>query len=175
MILLFFNEYVAILLGIIIYGILTYFKEKEPEKKKLVITARVKRLFVTIAVLYVITVGIGVFFSMGEESTLVPLFILTIASTVLAYIYTLAANVINWPMEGQINQYYYNDAEKIISSMPHLEVVGITGSYGKTSTKHIVEKVLASEFNVLMIPERYNKKMGDTKYFYRGNGCETRK
>lgn len=163
LILLFFNEYVAILLGIIIYGILTYFKEKEPEKKKLVITARVKRLFVTIAVFYVITVGIGVFFSMGEESTLVPLFILTIASTVLAYIYTLAANVINWPMEGQINQYYYNDAEKIISSMPHLEVVGITGSYGKTSTKHIVEKVLASEFNVLMTPESYNTKMGVTK------------
>ncbi|WP_054636502.1 Mur ligase family protein [Thalassobacillus sp. C254] len=86
-----------------------------------------------------------------------------IVSNILAYFVMIAANTINWPIESQVNQYYFNDAEKIIKSMPNLEVVGITGSYGKTSTKHMLETVLSSQFNVLMTPESYNTKMGVTK------------
>ncbi|MFB4165590.1 UDP-N-acetylmuramoyl-tripeptide--D-alanyl-D-alanine ligase [Alteribacillus sp. JSM 102045] len=160
---LFGSEFWALLTGTIIFGVITYTMKEEQEKKKLVITARVKRLFVTIAILYVITAGIGLLLGTGEESSLIWFMIFAIGASIVAYFYTMAANIINWPIENQINQYYFHDAEKIIKSMPNLEVIGITGSYGKTSTKHIVETVLSSQFNVLKTPESYNTKMGVTR------------
>ncbi|MDQ0300324.1 UDP-N-acetylmuramoyl-tripeptide--D-alanyl-D-alanine ligase [Salibacterium salarium] len=161
--LLFNSDFFALLFGIAIFGLSAYFMEEEQEKKKLVFTARIKRLLVTTSVLFVLTAVIGLWTGVGEERTFVWFFILTIASTILVYFYTLAANVINWPIEMQINQYYFHDAEKVIKQMPNLEVIGVTGSYGKTSTKHILETVLSSQFNVLMTPESYNTKMGVTK------------
>ncbi|WP_158738460.1 UDP-N-acetylmuramoyl-tripeptide--D-alanyl-D-alanine ligase [Alteribacillus sp. YIM 98480] len=153
----------ALLLGAVIFGAMAYTLKEEQEKKKLVITPRVKRLFITTAILYVITAGVGLLLGAGEDRSLFWFVLLTIAATILTYFYTMAANVLNWPIENQINQYYFHDAEKIIKSMPNLEVIGITGSYGKTSTKHILETVLSSQFNVLMTPESYNTKMGVTR------------
>ncbi|SDI30821.1 UDP-N-acetylmuramoyl-tripeptide--D-alanyl-D-alanine ligase [Alteribacillus persepolensis] len=160
---IFGSAFWALLLGVLLFGIQAYTMTEEQEKKKLVITARVKRLFVTITVLYVVITGVGLLLGTGEEATLLWVVLFTIVSTILSYLITMAANFINWPIENQINQYYFHDAEKVIKSMPNLEVVGITGSYGKTSTKHILETVLSSEFNVLMTPESYNTKMGVTR------------
>ena len=44
--------------------------------------------------------------------------------------------------------------------MPDLKVVGITGSYGKTSTKHYLNRILSEKYNVLMTPGSYNTLMG---------------
>ena len=41
--------------------------------------------------------------------------------------------------------------------------IGITGSYGKTSTKNIMTGVLGEQFNVLMTPASYNTPMGVTR------------
>ncbi|WP_246031911.1 Mur ligase family protein [Salibacterium salarium] len=161
--LLFQSEFFALLFGIVIFGLSAYFMEEEKEKKKLVFTPRVKRLLVTTGILFVLTAVIGLWVGIGEARTIGWFLILTIISTILVYFYTMVANVINWPLEMQINQYYFHDAEKIIKQMPSLEVIGVTGSYGKTSTKHILETVLSSQFNVLMTPESYNTKMGVTK------------
>ncbi|MFZ4453806.1 UDP-N-acetylmuramoyl-tripeptide--D-alanyl-D-alanine ligase [Salibacterium aidingense] len=161
--LLFGSERLALVLGIIIFGLIAYFMEEQQEKKKLVFTARVKRLVGTTGVLFAVTACIGILIGTGEENSIGWFVLLTVASSILVCFYTLAANVINWPIETQISQYYYHDAEKVIKQMPNLEVIGITGSYGKTSTKHILETVLSSQFNVLMTPESYNTKMGVTK------------
>ncbi|SFE84061.1 Mur ligase family protein [Alteribacillus iranensis] len=160
---LFGSELFALLLGIVLFGAFGYWTPEEKEKKKLVVTSRVKRLFITTGILFVLTAIIGLLVGTGEESSLAWFLILTIGASILSYLFTVVGNVINWPIERQINQYYFHDAEKIIKSMPNLEVIGITGSYGKTSTKHIVETVLSSQFNVLMTPESYNTKMGVTK------------
>lgn len=44
--------------------------------------------------------------------------------------------------------------------MPELQVIGITGSYGKTSSKYILSTILEQKYNVLMTPESYNTTMG---------------
>ncbi|MFD2706314.1 Mur ligase family protein [Salibacterium lacus] len=161
--LIFGNETAALTVGTLIFALLAYFTAEEQEKKKLVFTSRVKRLLVTTGVLFAVTALLGIIFGTGLESSIGWFLLLMAGSSVLTYFYTLAANVINWPVEKQISQYYYHDAEKIIKQMNNLEVIGVTGSYGKTSTKHILETVLSSEFNVLMTPESYNTKMGVTK------------
>ena len=41
-----------------------------------------------------------------------------------------------------------------------LKTIGITGSYGKTSTKNILNTVLSSNYEVLATPKSYNTPMG---------------
>jgi UDP-N-acetylmuramoyl-tripeptide--D-alanyl-D-alanine ligase len=72
----------------------------------------------------------------------------------------LAANTINRPIENRIAGWYIEDARKILNSMNNLTVIGITGSYGKTSTKNFLASLLAARYNVLMTPESYNTTMG---------------
>ena len=44
--------------------------------------------------------------------------------------------------------------------MPDLKVIGITGSFGKTSTKHYLQTILSEKFDVLITPGSYNTPMG---------------
>ena len=124
-------------------------------KKPLVVTARVKRLFGTQAVLLIL-VGIGVYCTHMVRIG-VSLFFLWVIITPLV---TLLANTINLPLEKAIGNWYLNDARRILKSMPNLITIGITGSYGKTSTKNFLYALLSAKYNVLMTPENYNTTMG---------------
>ncbi len=44
--------------------------------------------------------------------------------------------------------------------MPDLRVIGVTGSYGKTSTKHYLNRILSEHFDVMMTPGSFNTTMG---------------
>jgi UDP-N-acetylmuramoyl-tripeptide--D-alanyl-D-alanine ligase len=77
--------------------------------------------------------------------------------------FVLLSNTVNTPVEKAINRWYINDAKGILKSMNRLVVIGITGSYGKTSTKYFLHKILSSKYNVLMTPESYNTPMGVVK------------
>ena len=74
--------------------------------------------------------------------------------------WTILANLINKPMESAITRWYYNDAKRILRSMPHLTIIGVTGSFGKTSTKHFLHRVLSERYNVLMTPGNFNTTLG---------------
>lgn len=41
-----------------------------------------------------------------------------------------------------------------------MKVIGITGSYGKTSTKHFLERILSERFDVVITPGSFNTTMG---------------
>ena len=75
----------------------------------------------------------------------------------------LISNMIMVPIENKINQGFYNSAQGKIKAREDLTVVGITGSFGKTSTKFIVGTILGERFNVLNTPESYNTPMGLSK------------
>lgn len=47
--------------------------------------------------------------------------------------------------------------------MPDLTVIGVTGSYGKTSVKYYLDTLLKEHFEVLITPESYNTPMGVVK------------
>lgn len=72
----------------------------------------------------------------------------------------MAANIIMQPVEKRINRKYYDEAKQILSQMQDLTVIGITGSYGKTSTKHYLYRILCERYNVLMTPGSFNTPMG---------------
>lgn len=51
-------------------------------------------------------------------------------------------------------------AQRKISSMKNLTVIGITGSYGKTSVKEILFHILNSKYQTLKTPESFNTILG---------------
>lgn len=123
-------------------------------KKPLVYTARVRRMLVTAAVLLVILAGAAMW--LGEPFN----YLLVCLGFVLSPFLVLLVNVLNQPLEKAYVRYYINDARKMLKSMPALTVVGITGSYGKTSVKYYLNTLLRARFNVLMTPESYNTTLG---------------
>ncbi|MDE5830414.1 MAG: UDP-N-acetylmuramoyl-tripeptide--D-alanyl-D-alanine ligase, partial [Clostridia bacterium] len=78
-------------------------------------------------------------------------------------LYIIAINYINKPINNLINKYYINDAKKILKGMPNLKIIAVTGSYGKTSTKNYLAKILSSKYNVLYTPGNFNTLLGITK------------
>lgn len=132
--------------------------KKTNTKKKLVYTARVKRLILTDSILVILLLVLtGVFLGVSR-----------IAGTfaVLTTLQIIALVIVNWinrPVEGMINQHYINDAKKKLRSVPDLTVIGVTGSYGKTSVKYYLDTLLKEHFEVLITPESYNTPMGVVK------------
>lgn len=124
------------------------------QKKKLVYTSRVKRLLSVTALLLL-------FLAYLASRALWPSGLIILYTTgTLAACLPLLANILVWPLEKAINYWYYRDAEKILAGQGRLKVIGITGSYGKTSTKNFLQRILAEHFNVLATPESYNTTMG---------------
>lgn len=160
--LLFHATILSVILLFVYFIVLFLTRGKEIEKKKLVVTARVKRLITTVTILYLIIAALDYFVVYQQVNFFVFALVLIVFSF-FNYYMLLLSNTINLPIEKGINQHYFNDAESIIKSMPDLDVIGITGSFGKTSVKHILNTVLASQFNVLMTPESYNTKLGVTR------------
>lgn len=69
------------------------------------------------------------------------------------------------PLENKINSKYFLLAQKKIKELKDkgLIVIGITGSYGKTSTKFYIKSVLEKKINTLCSKQSYNTPMGLSK------------
>lgn len=142
------------ILGVLILGWFAYVSRPKSAKKPFVVTARVKRLMVTCLALYSIGV-IGLYFALPTLSALwAALFVWLVFSVVKI------ANVINIPVEKAVAKYYINDAKKILANSTDLTVIGITGSFGKTSTKYFLASILSQDFQTLMTPASYNTTLG---------------
>ncbi len=63
-----------------------------------------------------------------------------------------------------IKKYYFYLARKKISKYKDLIVIGITGSYGKTTVKEFVSQILSIKMNVVKTPENINSDIGISKF-----------
>ncbi len=129
--------------------------------KPLVFTDRVKRIYLTAALLFLILIALYILM----PATIIGRFATTVF-LVLCYVpplLTFALWGITLPIEKRISKYYVDDAKKILASRPDLKIIGITGSYGKTTTKFILTRILSEKFNVVCTPHSYNTPMGVVK------------
>ena len=135
-------------------------------KKPLVYTPRVKRIYWVASILVTATVVLEIIFlgvkpdAAGYYSGVQIEVGTLLLWGLLSWIPVCLAVIILTPVEKAINKRYYDDAARILKSMPDLKVIGITGSYGKTSTKHFLHRILSEEYDVLMTPGSYNTTMG---------------
>ena len=137
----------SIILTISIYTNLPKRKAKIPLKY----TSRVIRMFITEAILITLIFIIN--------NSYITIGILNIVSFCIC----ILSNILNYPIEFGIRKYYINDAKKILKKMPNLIVIGVTGSYGKTSVKNFLVKTLDTKYEVLATPKNYNTTMGVVK------------
>ena len=82
---------------------------------------------------------------------------------IIASLICVIASAINLPIEKAIQKKYINEAKKILKGMPNLIVIGVTGSFGKTSVKNFLAKALSAKYEVLVTPKNYNTTMGVVK------------
>lgn len=135
-------------------------RPKQKAKKPLVYTARVKRMLATHAVLYLMFLAVVWFLPLRAMRAVLPTFA-ALYCWPLPHI-VIFVNWLNQPIQKAINRKFIREAENKIKDMPNLKVVGITGSYGKTSVKFFLTELLSGKYNVLCTPRNFNTDLGVT-------------
>jgi len=139
---------------------------KYESKKPLVMTDRAKRLFIVTLTLAVVDFILVVLLTkwIAGEIYYIPIsaFILSLSIYYGTYYIIGGVWLLN-PIEKSINNRFYIQAQDKIKRLEDLIVVGITGSYGKTSTKFITSEILEQKFKTFKTPGSYNTPMGVSK------------
>src|SRR5699024_8634770 len=140
-------------------------KDTQPIKSPLVFTDRAKRLYMTnlaLSGIIILLTSIPYLILNQYGYILIPIIVVFVVyrqqADIMAY-----SNIIIRPVEERINMGFYLEAQEKVKSREDLKVVGITGSFGKTSTKFILGTILEEKYNVLNTPESYNTTMGLSK------------
>lgn len=147
--------FIAIILAV---KVVRCIKIQKQSIKPLVFTARIKRLYLASAIILAVLILFFCLFpyDLGGEICLVTCFMLSFITPVLA----LLSWVVTLPVEKAFSRWYINDAKRILAEKKDLKVIGITGSYGKTTTKFILTRILSEKYNVVCTPQSFNTPMG---------------
>ena len=135
-------------------------RKKEQVKKPLVITARVKRLMVTETILYLIPI-VSIFFT--KDNIAVNgffIFVYALCTYFNTFVIFLANFINKYTLEKYVYYHFKHMAMKKLHSMTNLKVIGITGSYGKTSSKNILADILNIKYVTLPTPKNLNTPYG---------------
>lgn len=157
-----FNEsiFYAIITLLISLIYLPFLFKKKGRKVKFVYTFRIRRFIAGSLVValnfYLITRGI-VTGRIDQELTIILL-----SSTVinfLIYDIIVIAYYVMQPIEIMIGKSFIKKAQKKLATIQP-DVIGITGSYGKTSTKMILANILNQQLFVCFTPKSFNTPFG---------------
>ena len=134
---------------------------RRPAVKPLVFTDRAQRLLVA-ALLPLLLLALVAISLVGAGLTLAGLIVLLVAAFALLALapWTLqGANLALRPVQNAINRHYERQARHLLADWAPL-TVGITGSYGKTTTKFCIGAVLETDRPTLVTPDSYNSFLG---------------
>ena len=148
------SHYVTMLLIAVVAG-LSWVMLRKKHKKPLVFTPRVWRHYLTEMVLVMAAAALVAVCDSVYMAAAVALLTATFSPLL-----TIAVNVMLHPVERHIANGFVRDAKRRLGQMNGLTVIGITGSFGKTSTKHYLHRILSEHFSVLMTPGSFNTPMG---------------
>ncbi len=149
---------IVIIYHILISLILLKNYKNEQVKKPLAFTARIKRMCVTIFILYFIPIF---FMFRYYDIELLPIYYLILGTlTYFNYHIVYLANIINKPVEKCVYLYYKTKASRKLKTLKNMSVVAVTGSYGKTSTKNIISDILNVRYMAFPTPQNFNTNYG---------------
>lgn len=77
----------------------------------------------------------------------------------VAPLFLIAGNVAAIPVEAAVRRFYLEKARRTLRDLDPT-VIGITGSFGKTSTKHFLTHMLTGRYHAIATPKSYNTLMG---------------
>jgi UDP-N-acetylmuramoyl-tripeptide--D-alanyl-D-alanine ligase len=142
---------------------------RTPRKKPLVFTGRASRLLaasVVLAAILFVAGFLGLSKLVERVSHMPAAYAPGLAVLVMAFVsihaapfLAMAGNLCLAPAQGSINLMYRIRARRKLRRLAPM-VVGITGSYGKTSTKYFTEALMESRFRVLKTRASFNTLLG---------------
>jgi UDP-N-acetylmuramoyl-tripeptide--D-alanyl-D-alanine ligase len=141
---------------------------KYEQKKPLVYTGRAKRIVVVAMLICVVVAGaFGGYASktlaegapVSEYSASLIALLGALVTIQGAALVLIIANIVLIPVQRIINHGFIRSAQRKLREVSPV-VIGVAGSYGKTSTKYILQTILAERFQVLKTPQSYNTLMG---------------
>ncbi|HLA44332.1 MAG TPA: UDP-N-acetylmuramoyl-tripeptide--D-alanyl-D-alanine ligase, partial [Aggregatilineales bacterium] len=155
---------ISFLFWVVVAGYLVLPEPVKETKKEFVRTPRAMRIILTAFVLLALLIVIlSLFFTrnMGgdAQAQLSTVSIVGFIAYLLSPMALSAGNVLMHPVEEKLRGRFRERArQKLIDS--GATVIGITGSYGKTSTKTYLAHILSGRYKVLPTPRSYNTLMG---------------
>lgn len=156
----------SILPGIIgaIAALIAVYPPDEGEiKKPFRATARAKRMlgaaFAVTALLMLAALLLILNSGLNDELHVIAVGLAGLIAFLLAPVILIAGNLLMTPVEATMRRRFIGQAKGVLAEVNPV-VVGITGSYGKTSTKTALAHILNGRYHAYPTPKSYNTLMG---------------
>ena len=133
-------------------------------KKHFVRTPRATRLLaasITVAVITLIAL-IGLVWVISERFEDFRPALIGLAGLIVllaAPLWLVVGNLLMTPVEAAYRRRFLQQARRVMQAV-HPKVIGVTGSYGKTTTKHFLRDLLSVRYKTYATPKSYNTLMG---------------
>lgn len=132
-----------------------------PKKVPLKSTRRMARLNIA---LFIFSAGLTfILIAISSEFLYLYRFGIVCLTPLLLPIMVPIVHLIMVPFEELIKKSYVIKAKRKLKNYPNLIKIGITGSFGKTSTKYILNSILMQKYKVCMSPHSFNTTSGLTR------------
>ena len=133
-------------------------------KKPLIVTKRVQRILLGAGVVSVLAAAIvqSVNTTLSPSGTLLNVAVTSTLAFILfllAPLWLVAGNALMQPVEAFLRRRYLKQARNTLEVI-RPKIIGITGSYGKTTTKSFLQEILSLHFVTYATPKSYNTLMG---------------
>ena len=130
-------------------------------KKPFVRTPRATRiLFAAFACSGLAALSLHLAFSTaGPPAALITVSSIGIALLALSPLWLTAGSLLMQPIEAALRRRYLRQAAQVLAQTNPV-IIGITGSYGKTTTKHFLHEILSLRYRSYATPKSYNTLMG---------------
>ncbi len=144
------------------------------QRQPLVWTAKAKLIFALSAGLSFLTAWL---LTMNQASSLYRILLTTvlwwIILNLLSTLLLTIAVILVWPLDWLVKTVLVWRAKHKLRQFKNLKIVGITGSYGKTTLKEILGPILSEKYQVLKTPENINTPVGISRLILRELTSET--
>ncbi len=140
-----------------------FWRKFKTQRNKIDWTAKLKTIFLIaflIQFILAITGGWMMYLSQSLTVAIITAVIILYLLSLYFGICLILATIILWPLDYILKQKIINKAKTKIKQYPELKIVGITGSYGKTTMKETVAEILSQKYKVLKTEENKNTPLG---------------
>lgn len=142
--------------------------KNQAQRKELIWTAKAKALMLMAAALHLllaVIIGLIVLAAWPGLDNLFSALILSVL-VLLPFYFVLfsVALAILAPLDGYVKNQLVKKAQAKLLGLTDLKIIGIAGSYGKTTMKEVLGQVLGIRYKVLGTPESVNTPVGIARF-----------
>jgi UDP-N-acetylmuramoyl-tripeptide--D-alanyl-D-alanine ligase len=157
------GPFVPAIIGLLASAVAVWPPDEGEIKKPFRATPRARRLLGTAFLLIMLVGGLLMVIvanlNIDAEYRIALIMALGLALVLAAPLFLAMANTLMMPVESLLRRRFINQARAVMDAIQP-KVIGITGSYGKTTTKTFLAEILNGRYRAYPTPKSYNTMMG---------------